>query len=59
MDSRVADWVNKYLPPLRIETPRLQSLKYYEAVESEIQSLCEAAGVFPCEFDAAAFMSGQ
>lgn len=59
LDSRVADWVNKYLPPLRIETPRLQSMKYYEAIESEIQALCEKADVFPCEFDAAAFMSEQ
>jgi hypothetical protein len=54
LDSRVTDWVNKNLT-IKIEANQLGRLKYYECALDCIQTVCEQAGVLPCELDAAAF----
>lgn len=58
IDGRVADWFNNKLsPPLGINMKKIGQPKYYECIESEIQTLCEEAGVLPCLLDAAVFGS--
>jgi hypothetical protein len=58
LDSRVAKWFNVRQASF-IEAKKLGSSSYYEATEDRIQSLCNEAGVLPCEFDAAAFISEE
>jgi hypothetical protein len=55
LDSRICGWLNALPFSFGIETKKLSSIPYYEAKMTEIQALCSAAGVLPCEFDAAAF----
>jgi hypothetical protein len=60
LDSRVCDWVNALPSSFGIQPKKLYgSVAYYEAKMSEIQSLCLAAGVLPCEFDAAVFSAAD
>jgi hypothetical protein len=54
LDSRVANWINKNLS-VRVDKTKLPNSRYYEALMDHVQALCEAAGVLPCIFDAAAF----
>ena len=56
LDSRICRWLNALPSPFQIKLKRLYaSVSYYEATMSEIQALCGAADVLPCEFDAAVF----
>jgi hypothetical protein len=58
LDSRISNWLKALPGGFEIEPSRLYaSAPYYEAMMSRIQALCAAAGVLPCEFDAAAFSS--
>jgi len=60
LDSRICAWLEALTPPFKVETKRLySSVPYYEATMSDIQAVCEAAGVFPCEFDAAVFTNAD
>jgi hypothetical protein len=54
LDGRVTNWVNTNLAH-KIDPKRLNQLKYYESVLDYVQSICDKAGVLPCELDAAAF----
>lgn len=60
LDSRVSNWLKALPGSFGIEASRLYtSVPYYEAKMSEIQALCSAAGVLPCEFDAAVFANAD
>lgn len=60
LDSRVTDWLNALPSGFGIEASKLYaSVPYYEAKMTEIQALCAAAGVLPCEFDAAVFSNAD
>lgn len=60
LDSRVSNWLNALPGSFGIEASKLYtSVPYYEAKMTEIQALCLAAGVLPCEFDAAVFASAD
>lgn len=60
LDSRICAWLNALPSPFQIKPERLySSVPYYEATMSHIQALCQAAAVFPCEFDAAVFASAD
>jgi hypothetical protein len=60
LDSRVCNWLNALPVSFGIEASKLYtSIPYYEAKMTEIQILCAAAGVLPCEFDAAVFASAD
>jgi hypothetical protein len=60
LDSRVSSWLNALPGRLEIKTSKLYtSVPYYEAKMTEIQNLCSAAGVLPCEFDAAVFSNAD
>jgi hypothetical protein len=60
LDSRVCNWAQNLQPPFPIDTDKLyRSVPYYEAVMSEIQVLCQAARILPCDFDAAVFSAPE
>lgn len=60
LDSRICAWLNALPSPFQIKPERLYgSVPYYEATMSQIQALCRAAGVLPCEFDAAVFAAAD
>jgi len=60
LDSRVCDWLNALPSGFGIASNRLySSVSYYEATMSKVQALCKAAGVLPCEFDAAVFSNAD
>lgn len=60
LDSRVSNWLTALPGSFGIEASKLYaSVPYYEAKMSEIQVLCSAAGVLPCEFDAAVFANAD
>jgi hypothetical protein len=60
LDSRVSNWLNALPSSFGIEASKLYtSVRYYEAKMTEIQALCAAAGVMPCEFDAAVFSNAD
>ncbi len=60
LDSRIANWVNKLPLTFGMEPKRLYaSVNYYEDKMAEIQAICQAAGVLPCELDAAVFVSSE
>jgi hypothetical protein len=60
LDSRVSNWLNALPVSFGIEATKLYtSVPYYEAKMTEIQVLCAAADVLPCEFDAAVFSSAD
>jgi hypothetical protein len=60
LDSRICDWLNALPSPSGIKSNRLySSVPYYEATMSKVQALCRAAGVLPCEFDAAVFSNAD
>lgn len=60
VDSRICGWLNALPAPFQIKPERLYvSVPYYEATMSDIQALCAAACVLPCEFDAAVFASAD
>jgi hypothetical protein len=54
LDSRVAKWMNQNLSR-KVESTKLVDLNYYESALDYLQTVCNAAGVLPCLFDAAAF----
>ena len=57
LDSRIIKWVNEFGFPLTLTSAGLSDEDYYSFVMDGIQSLCSAAGVYPCIFDAAVFSS--
>jgi hypothetical protein len=59
LDSRITKWLWALPNGLDIVPEGLQRPAYYEKIESHIQRLCELAGAFPCEFDAAVFVSAD
>jgi hypothetical protein len=60
LDSRVSNWLNALPCSFGIEASKLYtSVRYYETKMTEIQALCSAAGVLPCEFDAAVFSNAD
>jgi N-glycosylase/DNA lyase len=60
LDSRICAWLNALPLPFGVKPERLYgSVPYYEATMSHIQALCHAAGIFPCEFDAAVFAAAD
>ena len=58
LDGRVTKWFNEKQTSF-IEKKNLRRSHDYEATEDRIQSLCKEANVFPCLFDAAAFISEE
>jgi hypothetical protein len=58
LDSRIVKWFKEREAPF-IEKKNLSSSRDYEGIEDCIQSLCKEAKVFPCVFDAAAFISKE
>jgi hypothetical protein len=58
LDSRVAGWLNENLG-WGIPIPQLAGKRYYEGVLDRVQSVCQAAGVLPAVFDAAAWVAGK
>lgn len=54
LDSRVLKWVKANLSR-SFEASDLLNARPYEAALDYLQEVCEAAGVLPCMFDAAAF----
>ena len=52
--------MNALPAPFQVKPERLYvSVPYYEATMSDIQALCAAARVLPCEFDAAVFANAD
>lgn len=54
LDSRVVGWINDNLS-VEVSATQLPDRRYYEAALDYLQAICDAAGVLPCLFDAAAF----
>lgn len=59
LDIRVCRWLNALPSTFRVDSKKLSSVAYYEDSMTHIQLVCEAAGVLPCEFDAAVFASAD
>jgi len=59
LDSRISGWINAIPSGFRIEPKQLYSSLYYESILDHIQATCDSAGVLPCDFDAAAFVSAD
>jgi hypothetical protein len=60
LDSRICSWINQVPSAFRLEPARLySSVPYYEETMSQVQAICDAAGVLPCEFDAAVFANAD
>lgn len=60
LDSRICDWLNALSPSFGIVAKKLYaSVPYYDAMMSNVQALCQSAGVLPCEFDAAVFANAD
>jgi len=60
LDSRIAAWVRSLPSPFAMDSARLYAgIAYYESKITHIQSICRAAGVLPCELDAAVFISAD
>lgn len=57
IDSRITKWLNAFGFPFHLTADGLADRHYFAVVSKGIQSLCAAAGVLPCVFDAAVFAS--
>lgn len=57
IDSRITKWLNNFGFPIHLSAVALADRHYYKFVSMGVQQLCEAAGAFPCIFDAAVFAS--
>ena len=57
LDSRIARWLNEFGFPVRLSASSLADADYYELVADGFQALCRAAGLLPCDLDAAIFVS--
>lgn len=57
LDARLTRWVKANLSLDLGDVGRLSYSRHYEKALDRIQGLCEAAGVYPCLFDAAVFAS--
>jgi hypothetical protein len=57
VDSRLTRWLNGFGFPIRLNATALGDRDFYVFVLDGIQKLCERAGVFPCIFDMAVFVS--
>jgi len=57
IDSRITKWLNDFGFPLRLSATALADRNYYNFVMDGFQKLCEVAGIYPCEMDAAIFVS--
>lgn len=55
LDSRITDWLNKHIFPVRLSSQPLGDRNYYQFVMDGIQALSRASGVLPCILDAAIF----
>jgi len=57
IDSRMTRWLNDFGFPVRLSATALGDRNYYRFVSDGIQALCAKAGVLPCIFDIAMFVS--
>jgi hypothetical protein len=57
IDSRVTKWLNDFGFPVKLSAGALSDRNYYNFVSDGIQELCAQSGVYPCELDAAVFIS--
>lgn len=56
LDSNLLNWIKENkLPIITPSIKQLQSRRKYYALEDQLQTLCELAGVFPCILDAAVY----
>jgi len=56
IDSRIVKWLRSALNfPLALQSSTLSDREHYRLVSEAIRQLCEAAGIYPCEFDAMVF----
>ena len=57
IDSRITKWLNSFGFPVRLSAQALADRNYYNFVSDGFQTLCKRSRVYPCELDAAIFVS--